>query len=109
MSIYAAFDAAGQCLYVGQTDQRHPVLRWAEHVRSGKGWTMQAVRWEVLADLTEQAATERLAPRYSNVINAVGAPAGYSNDLDEVVRLLQAIQPTPPAPAWDDDQPIDLT
>jgi hypothetical protein len=66
MAIYAAFDAGGRCLYVGETHQEHPALRWAEHVRRGAEWAMSATRWEVLADLTERSACERLEPLHGD-------------------------------------------
>ena len=80
MPVYAAYDAGGTCLYVGQTTDRHPVLRWAEHVRGGAEWTQHAVRWEVLADLTERAATLRLTPTHASPSIANGEPVNYRHD-----------------------------
>ena len=71
--IYAAFDADGTCLYVGQTT-RHPVRRWADHVDNGAPWVWDAVRWEVLADMTERSATDRLLPKYGDHDRALTRP-----------------------------------
>lgn len=76
MPIYAAFDADGQCLYVGQTT-RHPALRWAEHARHSP-WAMDATRWEVVPDLTEAGATRRLRPVFSGIENAQTTILGES-------------------------------
>lgn len=63
MTIYAAFDDDGRCLYVGETSREHPVLRWAEHVRNPEAaWTDDAVRWEVVRGISERSVFDRLEP-----------------------------------------------
>lgn len=88
MSIYAAFNANGECLYVGQTT-RHPAERWVEHAKKSI-WALDAVRWESLPDLTEAAATRRLTPKFSAEANAQTTILGQPEfaTIEQVNRLL---------------------
>jgi hypothetical protein len=116
--LYAAFDADGRCLYVGTTD-RHPVLRWAEHVRAKKPWVDDAVRWENLPDVSEEAATRRLKPLYSYEAQATKAPPYFHTDYlvsALVTDIRQAVggQLVPADPEGgfidlDGDEPIDIS
>lgn len=97
--MYAAFDPDGVCLYVGQTNGRHPALRWAEHARSNTPWSLRATRWEVLPDLTEHAAAYRLKPLHNQ-----------PSDLDEALNpgFYCLCEECGPIGLGEDTEPIDL-
>ena len=91
-TVYAAFDPAGVCLYVGRST-RHPAQRWAEHSKRAS-WARSATRWEVLPDIDEAAAVARLAPLHNKTVGD-----GHDTPLDEpgLTRRIDQI-----AAAYDD-------